>query len=258
MIDAGLSRLLNLSVGAGLDVTTDIDLLPVVSTSHQDVDAAIVLVAGTGSVCMSFKKTNGRFVRTSRAGGWGYLLGDDGSGYGIGREALRLALRASDVYRMRKDAGVAPQALPPFADAIFKHFQEQFPDAKPEDLLSTVMVPNSTSQQAGDAVMDRTSRIAGVAKAVLAMAETDTDAHRIVKSGAGSLAELAAELALSQSIEPSRANLVLAGGLMQDSAYRGRIVDALKKAGHHFQNIEVVDHPAMNGARFLSESMGKH
>src|SRR5690606_10204229 len=31
-----------------------------------------------------------------RAGGWGYLLGDEGSGYWIGREALRAALRAED------------------------------------------------------------------------------------------------------------------------------------------------------------------
>ena len=32
----------------------------------------------------------------ARAGGWGYLLGDEGSGYCIAREAVRHALRLAD------------------------------------------------------------------------------------------------------------------------------------------------------------------
>jgi N-acetylglucosamine kinase-like BadF-type ATPase len=33
---------------------------------------------------------------SARAGGWGYVLGDEGSGYWIGRAALRAVLRESD------------------------------------------------------------------------------------------------------------------------------------------------------------------
>ncbi|KAJ6786177.1 hypothetical protein PWT90_00739 [Aphanocladium album] len=257
LIDEGLSRLLNLKVCAGLDVTTDIDLLPMASISEENLDSAIVLVAGTGSVSMSFRKENGRFVRTSRAGGWGYLLGDDGSGYGIGREALRLALRASDVYRMRKDAGAPSQPLPQLADSVFRHFKEQFPEAQPEDLISTVMVPSSAPQHPEEAVVDRTSRIAGVAKTVLAMVGTNGDADRIIGAGADSLAELVTLLASSQDIDPSRSSLVLAGGLMQDEEYRRRVVESVEKAGYKFQQIQVVDHPAMYGARFLQQSVQK-
>lgn len=244
-----------MTVGAGLDVTTDIDLLPMASVGEEGADSAIVLVAGTGSVSMSFRRENGRFVRTSRVGGWGYLLGDDGSGYGIGREALRFALRASDVYRMRKDAGASAQPLPQLADTILQHFKEQFPEATPEDLLSTVMVPSSAPQQPEDAVMDRTSRIAGVAKTVLAMAGRNEDADRIIKAAADSLAELAALLASSQGIEASKASLVLAGGLMQDEGYRSRVVDSIEEAGYKFHHVEVVDQPAMYGARFLLQSI---
>src|SRR4030081_3782410 len=32
--------------------------------------------------------------REGRAGGWGYLLGDEGSGYWLGREAIAVLLRA--------------------------------------------------------------------------------------------------------------------------------------------------------------------
>ena len=257
MIDSGLSKLLNLKVGAGLDVTADIDLLPVASASEENVESAIVLVAGTGSVSMSFRKENGRLIRTSRAGGWGYLLGDDGSGYGIGREALRLALRASDVSRMRKAAGAPSQPLPPLADAILNHFKERFPEAEAEDLLSTIMVPSSAPQQPEDAVMDRTSRIAGVAKTVLALAGVNEDAERVISASADSLSELVTVLASSQGIEPSKTSLVLAGGLMQDEGYRKRVVGSVEKAGYKFQHVQVVDRPAMNGAQFLSQSIQK-
>lgn len=46
----------------------------------------LVVIAGTGSIAY-LVQDNG--ARTIRSGGWGYLLGDDGSGYHIGNEALR-------------------------------------------------------------------------------------------------------------------------------------------------------------------------
>lgn len=55
-------------------------------------DAGIVLISGTGSACWG-RRSNGDEVR---AGGWGYLLGDEGSGYGIARDAVQLALREVD------------------------------------------------------------------------------------------------------------------------------------------------------------------
>lgn len=52
----------------------------------------IVLVAGTGSIAYG-RDTRGR---AGRAGGWGYVLGDEGSGYWMGRLALRAVVRADD------------------------------------------------------------------------------------------------------------------------------------------------------------------
>ncbi len=52
----------------------------------------IVVVAGTGSIALG---CDGR-GRRARAGGHGYLLGDEGGGYWIGLEALRAALRSRD------------------------------------------------------------------------------------------------------------------------------------------------------------------
>lgn len=57
-----------------------------------DATAGIALIAGTGSVAWGVDSSG----NTARAGGWGYLLGDEGSGYWIGREAVRHALRQSN------------------------------------------------------------------------------------------------------------------------------------------------------------------
>ena len=55
-------------------------------------EPGVVIVAGTGSIAY------GRNARgeAARAGGWGYVLGDEGSGYWIGRLALRAVVRQAD------------------------------------------------------------------------------------------------------------------------------------------------------------------
>ena len=52
----------------------------------------VVIISGTGSI------SYGRNARgeAARSGGWGYVLGDEGSGYWIGRAALRAVLREAD------------------------------------------------------------------------------------------------------------------------------------------------------------------
>jgi len=60
-------------------------------TSGIGIGDGIVAITGTGS---------GVFARVSgvmhQVGGWGYLLGDEGGGYDLGRRALTAALRAHD------------------------------------------------------------------------------------------------------------------------------------------------------------------
>src|SRR5687768_5101972 len=54
--------------------------------------AGVVIVAGTGSIAYGRDSAG----RAARAGGWGYLLGDEGSGFWIGRRALSAIVRAAD------------------------------------------------------------------------------------------------------------------------------------------------------------------
>jgi N-acetylglucosamine kinase-like BadF-type ATPase len=52
----------------------------------------VVIVSGTGSIAYGRNHRN----EGARAGGWGHVLGDEGSGFWIGRAALRAVLREAD------------------------------------------------------------------------------------------------------------------------------------------------------------------
>jgi N-acetylglucosamine kinase-like BadF-type ATPase len=52
----------------------------------------IVLVSGTGSIAFGVDPSG----RSARYGGWGYLLGDEGSAFWLGHAAVRAGIRAAD------------------------------------------------------------------------------------------------------------------------------------------------------------------
>ena len=66
----------------------------------------IITIAGTGSISFG-RGADGRFMR---AGGWGYVFGDEGGGFDLTRQALRAALRV--------DEGWGPPTL--LRDALLK------------------------------------------------------------------------------------------------------------------------------------------
>ncbi|HEX6150137.1 N-acetylglucosamine kinase [Nocardioides sp.] len=68
------------------DVRSDVEIA---FAAGSDATTGTVLVAGTGAVAGRVEE--GRLVATS--GGHGWLLGDEGSGFWLGREAVRAALR---------------------------------------------------------------------------------------------------------------------------------------------------------------------
>ena len=54
--------------------------------------AGLVVIAGTGSMVLGKNKEGA----LARAGGWGPVLGDEGSGYALGLEGIRAVLRSRD------------------------------------------------------------------------------------------------------------------------------------------------------------------
>lgn len=76
-------------------------------------EPGVMTIAGTGSITLGRNAVG----KTQRVGGWGYVYGDEGSGFDITRQAMRAALRFEEgwgtdtrLYRMLLDAEGAPSA----------------------------------------------------------------------------------------------------------------------------------------------------
>lgn len=75
--------------GAALRIANDAEL---VLADGTPAGWGVALICGTGSIAYA-RRPDGRMAR---AGGWGYLIGDEGSGYAIGVSALQAVLRDHD------------------------------------------------------------------------------------------------------------------------------------------------------------------
>ncbi|GIX06122.1 MAG: hypothetical protein KatS3mg115_0525 [Candidatus Poribacteria bacterium] len=178
-------RLVALGRRAGLPpqtwVTHDARIAFVAGT---EAESGAVLIAGTGSACFGFLPDGSEV----RAGGWGHLLDDAGSGYALGMAALRAAVRAAD--------GRADPSL--LTQQVWERFSEQ-------DATGLV----EWTQKASKAQIARLSVLV-----FHAAQEGDPLAQRIVRKGAQALAQMAR--AVLRRFPPSeQVPLVLAGGLLQ-------------------------------------------
>lgn len=127
-------------------------------------EPGLIVIAGTGSI--AFGRNAGR--KTARAGGWGYIFGDEGSAFDIARQALRAALRHEEGWgppTALREMLLRETASGTVNDALHRLYTSEFP--RP--------------------------RIASLAKAVDgAAAEGDAVAIRILETAAQQLATLAA------------------------------------------------------------------
>jgi glucosamine kinase len=183
----------------------------------------IVLIAGTGSIALGVD----RHGNTARAGGWGYLIGDEGSGYDLGRRAIRAAARSAD------GRAIQTSLLP----ALLAHWGLD----QPLQLIDQVYRER-----------DRAA-IAGCARLVFDAAEAwDPVATRLVQSGAAELASAAAAVEKVLDFAGADVPLVLAGSLLVEREdYRRMVLDRLD---HQIDlgTVQVVDEPAAVAARRLA------
>lgn len=146
--------------------------------------AGTVVIASTGSIAYGRDAAG----RGARAGGWGYVLGDEGSGYWLGRLALRAVVRAAD----------GRGGTTALTERVLQHYGV----SRPRDLVREIYEGGT-----------RPSAIAALAREVGAAAEAgDGIAVHLVSVGAQELAGAVASVARRLSTET--APIVLAGGTL--------------------------------------------
>ena len=154
-------------------------------------EPGLIAIAGTGS--MAFGRNSAG--KTARAGGWGYMFGDEGSAFYITRQALRAALRSEE--------GWGP------ATSLRAVLLEATGASDINDLLHRLYTPEFPRP-----------RIAALAKLVDEAAENgDATAQNILNEAAQQLAILVAAVR-SQLFQPGEAARVSYGG----GVFRSRIL----------------------------------
>lgn len=150
-------------------------------------EPGVVLVAGTGSI--AYGRDAGD--RAARAGGWGYLLGDEGGGFWIGRAALSAVVRQFD--------GRGPSTL--LTDMVLSHMRL----ASPTQLIHEIYYRDLHRHA-----------IAGLAALVQRAAdEGDAVAAQILARAGAELAAAASSVIARLDMRGDIFPTVLAGGIFR-------------------------------------------
>jgi N-acetylglucosamine kinase-like BadF-type ATPase len=182
----------------------------------------LAVIAGTGSIAFG-RTQDGRF---DRSGGWGYLLGDEGSAYALGLGGARAVARASD--------GCAQPTVLTEKILAFMGLRE------PLEMIDAVY----------RGPWDR-ARLATIAPIVLAAAEEgDAVADQIIESEASNLACTAAGAARKLGLPADRLPLAITGGVILNSLhYRSRFLAAVRSLGIQPEPVTAVEEPAEGAIR---------
>lgn len=165
----------------------------------------ILMVAGTGSVAYG----RGEDGRVERCGGWGMIVGDEGSAWGVGRLGLAAALRAAD------GRGPPTRLLRRFVERLGLEDERGIPPWA------------GRTEKAG---------VAALAKDVVEAAEEgDAVALQLLEREARELACHA--VALARRLEPwsGPVAVVFHGGMLESDFYAEIVRDALEEYEYRFE-----------------------
>lgn len=155
----------------------------------------LVLIAGTGSIAYAYPSFTKDLIR---AGGWGYLLGDEGSGYDIGRGGLTAVLRQFD--------GRGPKTL------MTGMLIDKMGISNPAEIVTAVYGRSDTR-----------SRIADLSKVVFQAAkQKDAIALELIDKAIEQLIELVETVQERITQQTDLFPLVISGGLFQDEFFKER------------------------------------
>ncbi|MFL5758963.1 MAG: N-acetylglucosamine kinase [Thermomicrobiales bacterium] len=200
-------------------LTNDAELLFAALTD----EIGVVLIAGTGSIALGRDPSGA----TARSGGWGHLVGDEGSGYDLGRRALQAAARAAD--------GRGPET------SLLGSIMDEWGLDQPMSIIDRVY--RSTEK----------AEIAALSSLVFADARAgDLVARQIADEGATDLAAIAIAAADRLAFPDHELPLAIAGGvLIGEETYREAVLQRIQ-CRRQLRQVAVVTDPARFAAQRLA------
>lgn len=239
-----LEQLFGVSAEDGtLRLSSDSELISAHIGLDDSVSCGISLIAGTGSVATAFKRDpNGDVLQIGRAGGWGPLLGDQGSAFDIGKQAVQALLTSLELSQ-----GTETDCL----SELEREVLASLGHCK-EGLLSRVLFPETEMKKT----------IAGLSRVVtrLGFRTTNPDprALEILTSAARSLVQIVRPLAKRQICDPATSSLILSGALMKIPEFQRLFLNELSREGiWPFKNMVTVDDPSSDAALFLARQASR-
>lgn len=204
------------------------DALPILYASDST-GVGIALIVGTGSFAFGRREDG----CTIRSGGWGHLLGDEGSGYQIALQGLRAAARSSDGREAKTE--------------LLPAFLRVFGCAEPMGLVTSIYRPE----------MDRT-RIAELATLVFEVARHgDPTAERIIQEAAGELVSMVAAVARQLGLTGVPFSLGLTGGvILNHPELRNQLSEQLLATGLKIDAIHPIVDPVAGALIIARQLLG--
>ncbi|KAI0686567.1 hypothetical protein C8Q76DRAFT_636118 [Earliella scabrosa] len=248
-------------------VANDTHLLAAPLGMHDDVSAAIGCVSGTGGIVVSFRDTPNGLQELGRVGGWGWILGDEGGGYHVGREAVRQILWDADCASVLGKEEREARTRSTLKDKVLAHFgvEDVF------ELLTVVHWPDPMPGGEGAAPaytkIVREKRLSSLAPMVFASAfdEGDALARRVLDITTKILVDQLCVLLRPEAdpspneeayaagrIKASETILCFGGSLVGVDAYRNMILEELERRGHKIKRWTFVEDAAGTGAKSLA------
>ena len=163
-----------------LTVTTDAVIALAGATAGS---AGIITIAGTGSIAYGRNAAG----RSARAGGWGYIFGDEGGGFDIVRQALRAALRQDEGWGPETSLrGVLLEATgaADANDALHRFYTQDWP--RPRIASLAVLVDreaNAGDRTAREILSDAGLQLASLAASVRRQLWAEGDPAQVIHIG---------------------------------------------------------------------------